>query len=69
MTRIYFDEVAVIAIKYWTENGRKRKKTKKFSQTINPFNKNAAGLPKSRAEIITEIMAERRAWLASDDKA
>ena len=34
-----------------------------FEQTINPFNKNAAGIPKSRAEITDELLAERRIWL------
>jgi hypothetical protein len=35
----------------------------KVSQTLNPFNKNAKGLPKSRFEIMEELrirLAERR---------
>lgn len=69
MTRIYFDEVSVIAVKKWIdETGRKRQKTKKFYQTLNPYNQNVHGVPKSRVEIMNEIMAERKSWLESDSK-
>lgn len=64
--RINFDEVSIKATKTWTDaDGKRRQKTRKFYQTINPFNKNAAGLPKSRVEIRAEILAERDAWLAA----
>lgn len=67
MAWITFDEVKVKGVRRWTDaEGRKRQATKTFSQTLNPFNKNAYGLPKTRAEIVEEITAERDAWLAAN---
>lgn len=64
--RINFDEVAIKATKTWTDaGGKKRQKTRKFYQTISPFNLNKAGLPKGREEIWPELRAERDAWLAA----
>ena len=63
--RITFTEVSLRATKRWTENGKRRAKTQKFYQTINPFNKNAAGEMKTKDEILAEITAQRDAWLAS----
>jgi hypothetical protein len=37
-----------------------------FYQTINPFNKNAEGYPKSRSEIWTELKAESESWQPDD---
>ena len=64
--RITFNEVAVRATKRWTDpvTGKRRQQTRKFYQTINPFNKGTDGLPKSREQIIQEITAERDEWLA-----
>lgn len=60
-------EVAVKATKRWTdpETGKKRQQTKKFWQTISPFNKNEDGSVKTREQILNEIKAKRDAWLAS----
>lgn len=64
--RINFDEVAVKATRRWVdESGKKRQETRKFWQTINPFNKGADGLPKTRDQILKEILAERDAFLGS----
>lgn len=64
-TRINFDEVSVKAVKRWTDaDGKKRQETKKFLQTLNPFNRGADGLPKSREQIMREITAEKNDWLA-----
>lgn len=65
--RIIFDEVAVKATKRWTDpaSGKKRQQTRKFYQTINPFNKGRDGLPKTRQQIMQEITAERDEWLRS----
>jgi hypothetical protein len=64
MTRHVFDEVAVKATRRWTDaNGKKRQQTKKFWQTINPFNKNADGSVKTATQIRAEVIAERDAWL------
>ena len=61
--RITFQEVSVKATRRWTEDGKKRQETRKFWQTINPFNKNVDGAMKNRDEIYTEICAQRDAWL------
>jgi hypothetical protein len=61
---IKFTRVQLRGVRRWTENGKRRQQTKVFEQTINPFNKNTAGFPKSRSEIIAELQAERTAWLA-----
>lgn len=64
MTRIVFNEVRLKATKRWTDaSGKKRQKTETFCQTINPFNRNAAGQVKSRDEIMAELKAQRDAWL------
>lgn len=44
------------------ETGRKRRKSKMFSQTHNPFNKGENGEVKSKADILREVTAECRAW-------
>lgn len=64
--KLNFNEVSVTGTKKWTENGKRRTKTKKFYQTINPFNKNRDGSVKTRSDILVEIMAERKAWLESE---
>jgi len=64
-----YDEIAVKATRYWTdETGKRRQETRKFFQTQNPYNRGADGFPKSRAQIMQEITAERDAWLASFKK-
>jgi hypothetical protein len=62
--RITFDEIKVKGTRRWTdEEGKKRQQTRTFMQTVNPFNKHANGRQKSRDEIVTEVRAERDAWL------
>jgi hypothetical protein len=62
---VKFQEVAVYATKASKcDCGKRRSRKQKFWQTINPFNKNAAGQPKSRAEIRQELAAEAMAWEA-----
>lgn len=63
-----FDEVALKDTKRWTDaTGKKRTRTRKFYQTINPFNKNTDGTMKTRAEIEAELRVERDAWLAAPE--
>lgn len=73
MPKIVFQEISVSATKRWKDaDGKARQQTRKFTQTHNPFNRNAEGLPKTRDEIAREVMAERAAWLlipAEDDHA
>jgi len=59
-----FEQVKITAVRQWRENGKRRQETKTFMQTLNPFNKNADGSVKSRGQIITELLLERKAWLA-----
>jgi hypothetical protein len=62
--KIRFQEVKLKATRHWLdENGKKRQETRTFMQTINPFNKGAAGLPKSYDQIMGELLKEREAWL------
>ena len=63
--RISFSEVKIKGVRRWKENGKWRQETRTFMQTINPFNIDADGLPKSGERIMVEIRAERDAWLAS----
>jgi hypothetical protein len=67
MRRLVFDEVSVKGVKRWKDpvTGKSRQETRKFLQTVNPFNKNAKGVPKSRDEIMAEIKKERDEWLAA----
>ena len=61
--RVNFEEVSIKATRRWTdENGKKRQQTRKFFQTLNPFNTGAAGLPKSRDQIMSELQAEKAVW-------
>lgn len=38
-----------------------------LSQTINPFNKDAAGQPKTREQIRAELRAEAETWHPTND--
>lgn len=44
------------------EDGKRKRKQKKFSQTINPFNKNKDGLPKTKKEILIELKDRIEKW-------
>ena len=63
--KIKFDEVVIKATKRWKENGKWRQKTKKFHQTINPFNTDENGNPKTRGQIMCDLLKERDEWLAN----
>jgi hypothetical protein len=65
MTRYVFEEVKVRVSKRVTcpVCGKRRNIRKSFYQTLNPFNVNADGAPKSRSEIQLELAHEARAWV------
>jgi uncharacterized coiled-coil DUF342 family protein len=64
--RITFDEVSVKGVRRWKDAaGKWHQETKKFFQTLNPFNKAADGSPKSYEQIRAEIRTERDAWMAA----
>ncbi len=61
-----FNEVCMKATKKWKdENGRVLQKTKKFYQTLNPFNKNKDGSLKTVEQIMVELRHERDKWLSA----
>jgi len=63
--RIRFEEVSIKGVRRWRDaDGKRHQETRVFMQTINPFNKNANGAIKSATEILCELSAERREWLA-----
>lgn len=65
MTRYVFSKVERKVTKRWTDSsGKKRQQTMSFWQTENPFNKNADGTPKTRAQLYAEVCEQARAWLA-----
>lgn len=67
--RIDFNEISVKATRRWVdEDGKKRQQTKKFFQTLNPFNRTKDGQIKSKDQITKEIFAERDAWLKGETK-
>jgi hypothetical protein len=61
--RIRFEEVKIKGVRRWIENGKKRQETRTFMQTLNPFNTDADGCPKSRCQILKELYAERDEWV------
>lgn len=42
--------------------GKRWKRSKTFSQTLNPFNRNAQGEVKTYSEIFEELREEARMW-------
>lgn len=65
-THITFDEISVSGTVRFTDPiiGKRRQKTRKFFQTVNPFNIDPeTGLPKTRERIWKEICRERDEWL------
>ena len=66
-----FNEVSIRGVRKWKDpvTGKPRQETKKFYQTINPWNTTKDGNPKSREQIMAEIMAERDSWMNDKDLA
>lgn len=62
----HYQKVSVKGVHRWkdSETGRPRQRTKEFFQAVSPFNKMPDGTPKSYAQILKEVEAERVAWLA-----
>lgn len=62
-TRVTFDEVSYRATKSGVCScGKRASRSEKFWQTLNPFNKNATGSPKTRDEILNELKESAQAW-------
>ena len=66
---VKYEEVSIKGVKRWVDaEGKKRQQTKKFYQTVNPFNRGTDGQPKSHAQIMIEIKAERDQWLSESNQ-
>ena len=67
-TRVVFDEVSTRS--RWAFRcpacHKRLVRIKKFYQTLNPFNLNRRGEPKTSAEILAELRIEVNSWQASD---
>lgn len=58
-----FDEVSIKATKTGKCGcGKRRTRTQKFYQTLNPFNRNKDGSPKNREEILIDLENEAASW-------
>lgn len=64
MTRYVFEEVSVRPFKkgLCAACGKPAERTGHIYQTLNPFNLNADGVPKSRREILAELAERATAW-------
>lgn len=63
--RVVFQEVRLYGsktVECESGCGRKLRRSKKFYQTLNPFNKTNGGLVKSRSDILAELRTEITAW-------
>jgi hypothetical protein len=47
--------------------GRKFSRQRTFSNTINPFNKNDRGFPKTYDEVLADVIAMARVWQPEQD--
>ncbi len=65
-TTVRFQEVAVTGQKRGKcpGCGGTAERQQRFYQTINPFNRNADGRPKTQPEIVAELRAQVEAWKA-----
>jgi hypothetical protein len=61
---ITYDRLTLTGVKNvrCSECSRKLRRQRTFGQTLNPFNKNAKGLPKTSQEIYTALRIEIAAW-------
>lgn len=66
MARQTFNEVAVTASKNLPcpVCGKKVRRQKRIWKTVNPFNRNANGVPKTRDEVYADVLAEAEVWKA-----
>lgn len=63
--RINFTKVSLKGKRTWMENGKRRQETRTFMQTINPWNTNDDGTPKTREQIMAGLVIERDKWIAN----
>ena len=69
--RVNFQEVKLFgekSVKCSGGCGRRLKRTKKFYQTLSPFNKTMDGRPKGYDDIYPELKADIQKWKAQPEK-
>jgi hypothetical protein len=69
--RVNFQEVKLFGdktVKCCGGCGRRLKRTKKFCQTLNPFNKTTEGRIKEYDDIYPELKAELAEWKAQPER-
>jgi hypothetical protein len=68
-TTTRFERVPLTAVKNvpCAGCGKKVRRQRTFEQTINPFNKHADGIPKSRIDILGELKNKADAWKAEPE--
>lgn len=64
MVRVNFEEVKLKWNRTIIIDGKKKKQTKTFCRTVNPFNTNPDGTVKTRAQVAEDNLREARAWAA-----
>lgn len=67
--RVTFDEIAVTGTRRFLDpsTGKRRQISKRFYQTVNPFNIDLeTGQPKTREKILQEVCRERDAWVNNE---
>lgn len=64
MSTIVFENVSTRRTRkgLCTRCGKKCQVTREFSQTVNPFNRDESGNPKTRAAIMQENVRDAAAW-------
>jgi ribosomal protein S26 len=64
MTTYRFEEIGLTGLKTvkCADCGKALRRQRRFTQTLNPFNKNAAGEFKSRSEVYAELRERVLEW-------
>jgi hypothetical protein len=61
--RITFKQLQVVAQHKWVDGeGKRRQKTKRFTMTLNPYNRNPDGTVRTEREILAALNAQKAAW-------
>jgi len=58
-----FEKVSLPGTRTIVVGGKKKRQSKTFWQTLNPFNLAPDGMPKTRSEIMAELVTERKKWM------
>lgn len=64
--KIVFEEVKSWGQRTIVVDGKKKRQSKTFMQTINPFNKNLDGTVKTYGEVLKSVENERDKWVSDN---